>query len=150
MVVPYVPECGLHAVLWSHIGTLMHLPAAEPRIISWLLFPSVCLCGTILLTLYSMVWDWRVLIAEPMLAYFLSSTVFHISSFFPWVNNWYCGAEFFRLIWCKSLSPSLKCRHFLIINNNNYKYHVKTQLNVYVIFSVTPVNCYAGACACGC
>ena len=27
----YVPRCALHAVLWSHIGTLMRLLAAEPR-----------------------------------------------------------------------------------------------------------------------
>ena len=32
-------QCGLHAVLWSHIGTLMHR-----------LFPSRCHSGTILLT----------------------------------------------------------------------------------------------------
>ena len=28
--VPYY-QCGLHVVLWSHIGILMHLIAAEPR-----------------------------------------------------------------------------------------------------------------------
>ena len=28
---PYM-QCGLHAVLWSHVGTLMHRLAAEPRI----------------------------------------------------------------------------------------------------------------------
>ena len=47
---------GLHAVLWSHIGTLMHRLAAEPRSSAWLLFPSRCPSGTILLTPYSMVW----------------------------------------------------------------------------------------------
>ena len=31
-----------------------------------LLFPSQCLCGTIFLTLYSIVWDWRVSRAGPM------------------------------------------------------------------------------------
>ena len=44
--------------LWSHIGTLMRRLAAEHR--SGLLFPSLCPSGTILLTPYSMVWDWRV------------------------------------------------------------------------------------------
>ena len=39
-------QCGLHAVLWSHIGTY----AAEPRSTAGLLFPSRCLSGTILLT----------------------------------------------------------------------------------------------------
>ena len=53
-------QCGLHAVLWSHIGTLMHRLAAEPCSTEGLLFPSRCPSGTILLTPYSMVWDWRV------------------------------------------------------------------------------------------
>ena len=60
-------QCGLHAVLWSHIGTLMHSLAAEPRSTAGLLFSSRCPSGTILLTLYSMVWDWRVSRAGPML-----------------------------------------------------------------------------------
>ena len=62
-------QCGLHAVLWSHIGTLMHRLAAEPRSSARLLFPSLCLCGMILLTPYSMVWDWRISRAGPMLFY---------------------------------------------------------------------------------
>ena len=33
-------HCGLQAVLWSHIGTLMHRLAAEPRRTAGLLFPS--------------------------------------------------------------------------------------------------------------
>ena len=35
-------QCGLHAVLWSHIGTLMHRLAAEPRSTAGLLFLSWC------------------------------------------------------------------------------------------------------------
>ena len=61
--------CGLHAMLWSHIGTLMHRLAAEPCSIAGLLFPSRCPSGTILLTPNSMVLDWRVSRAEPMLLY---------------------------------------------------------------------------------
>ena len=38
----------------------MSLLAAEPRITAAPLFPSQCPCWTIMLTLYSMVWDWRV------------------------------------------------------------------------------------------
>ena len=60
---------GLHAVLWSHIGTLMHRLAAEPCSEGGRLFPSRCPSGTILLTPYSMVWDWRVSRAGPMLLY---------------------------------------------------------------------------------
>ena len=33
------------------------------------LFPSQCSCGMMLLTLYSMVWDWRVSRVGPMLLY---------------------------------------------------------------------------------
>ena len=60
---------GLHTVLWSHIGTLMHCLAAEPCITAGLLFPSRCPSGTILITPYSTVWDWRVSRAGPMLLY---------------------------------------------------------------------------------
>ena len=62
-------QCGLHAVLLSHIGTLMHRLAAEPSSTAGLLFPSRCPSGTMLLTPYSMVWDWQVSRAEPMLFY---------------------------------------------------------------------------------
>ena len=62
-------QCGLHAVLWSHIDTLMHRLTAEPCSTAGLLFPSRCPSGTILLTPYSMVWDWRVSRAGPMLLY---------------------------------------------------------------------------------
>ena len=62
-------QSGLHAVLWSHIDTLMHRLAAEPCSTAGLLFTSRCPSGTILQTLYSMVWDWRVSRAGPMLLY---------------------------------------------------------------------------------
>ena len=62
-------QCGLHAVLWSHIGSLMRFLAAEPRSATVPLFTSQCPSGTILLTLYSMVWDWRVSRAGPMVFY---------------------------------------------------------------------------------
>ena len=34
-------QCGLHAVLWSHIGMLLLLLAAEPRTTAGLSFPSL-------------------------------------------------------------------------------------------------------------
>ena len=68
-------QCGLHAVVWSHIGTLMHRLAAEPRSTALLLFLSLCPSGTILLTPYSMVWDWRVSRAGPMLFIGLSCSI---------------------------------------------------------------------------
>ena len=80
---------GLHAVLWSHIGTLMRRLAAEPCSTAGLLFPSRCPSGTMLLTPYSMVWDWRVSTAGPMLLYWSKllypyyglPLFFHFSSF---------------------------------------------------------------------
>ena len=60
-------QCGLHAVLWSHIGTLMHRLAAEPCSTAGLLFPSRFPSGTILATPYSMMWGWGVLRAGPRL-----------------------------------------------------------------------------------
>ena len=53
-------QCGLHAVPWSHIGMLMRRLAEEPLSTLRLLFSSQCHSGTILLTPYSMVWDWPV------------------------------------------------------------------------------------------
>ena len=65
-------QCGLHAVLWLHIGTLMLLLAAEPLSIAGQLFAGQCLCGTILVTPCSMVWDWQVARAWPMSFYWPS------------------------------------------------------------------------------
>ena len=42
-------QCGLHAVLWPHIGTLMHRLAAEPQSTAGLLFPCQCPSGAILI-----------------------------------------------------------------------------------------------------
>ena len=68
-------RCWLHAVLWSHIGTLMRLLAAEPLSIAGLLFPCQCLCGTIMVTPCSMVWDWRVSRAGSMPFYWPSCSL---------------------------------------------------------------------------
>ena len=106
-------QCGLHAVLWSHIGKLMHHLAAEPCSTAGLLFPSWCPSGTILLTLYSMVWDWWVSRAGPMLLYWpkLLFPYYSLLLFFPFLFapsiGWYCGAGVFGLIGCTSLSLSL-------------------------------------------
>ena len=63
---PYLPG-RVHAVPWSHIGILPRHLTAERRSTAGFLFPSKCPSGTILLTPYSMVWDWRVSRAVPML-----------------------------------------------------------------------------------
>ena len=83
----------LHAVLLSHIGTLMHLLTAESRSTERLLFPYQFLCLTILVTPYSIVCDWRLSRTGPMSLYWprcslhiLSPTVFSFSSLILWVG----------------------------------------------------------------
>ena len=65
---PYVPARVTRGARGLH-GTLMHRLSAEPCSTAGLLFSSRCPSGTILLTPYSMVWDWRVSKAGPMLLY---------------------------------------------------------------------------------
>ena len=65
--VPYVPV--------RVIGTPMRLLGAEPRSIAGLLFPCQCLCGTIIVTPCSMVWDWRVSRAGPIPFYWPSCSL---------------------------------------------------------------------------
>ena len=65
---PYVPV----RVTRAHIDSLMRLLAAEPRSIAGLLFACQYLCGPILVTPCSMVWDWRVSRAGPMPFYWPS------------------------------------------------------------------------------
>ena len=81
---PYV-QCGLHAVLGAHISTFMHRLAAELRSTAGFVFPSRCPCGMILLTPYSMVWDWRVSRAETMLVYWTKMLYpfYNLLLFFP-------------------------------------------------------------------
>ena len=120
-------QCGLHAVLWSHIGTLMHRLAAEPRSTARLLFTSRCPSGTIFLTQYSMVRDWRVSRAGPMLFYrpkllYPYNILLLFSISFLSVYRLVLWAGVFGLIWCISLSPSLALLTFFNNNNNRVKY----------------------------
>ena len=116
---------GLHAVLWLHIGTLMHSLAAEPCSTAELLFSFRCPSGTILLTPFSMVYDWRVSTAGPMLLYWpkLLYPYYSLLLSFPFSTflsiGWYCGAGVFGLIGCISLSQSLALLTFFNNNNNN-------------------------------
>ena len=61
---PYVPVRVTHGALVAHLCT-----DAPPRSTAGRLFPSQCFSGTTLLTPYSMVWDWRISRAGPMLFY---------------------------------------------------------------------------------
>ena len=62
-------QCGLHAVLRSHILIPMRLLAAEPRSTAGPLYPSQSPCGPNMLTLYSMVWEWLISRAGPIFFY---------------------------------------------------------------------------------
>ena len=117
-------QCGLNAVLWSHIGSLMRFLAAEPRSTAGPLFPCQCPSGTILLALYLMVWDWRFqeqanALYWPKLPYpyYCLLLFFPFSSFCLYSIGWYCGAGVFGLIGCTSLSLSLALP--TSFNNNN-------------------------------
>ena len=85
---------GLHVVLWLRIGTLMHSLTAEPCSTAGLLFSFRCPSGTILLAPFSMVWDWWVSGAGPMLLcwpkllypYYGLLLSFPFSSFCLWVG----------------------------------------------------------------
>ena len=64
--------------MWCFGRTLEHLPASLLQILSVLhdLFLSQYLWGTILVTLYVILWDWWVLGVGPMLFYGLSCSLF--------------------------------------------------------------------------
>ena len=100
---PYVPvrvTCG--AV--SGLRTLVRLLDAEPRSTTGLLFTCQYFSGTILVTPYSMVWDWRISRAGPIPFYWPSFKIpfclllFSLSllSF----NGLYCGSGVLGLIGC--------------------------------------------------
>ena len=80
----------------------MRFLAEEPRSTAKLLFPSQYLCGTILVTQYSMVWDWLVLRAELM--HFIDySHYMYVFYGFPFIffvlyMGWYYGARVMSLI----------------------------------------------------
>ena len=64
---PYLPVRVTRGAICSHIGILMCRLVSEPRSTTGLLFPSQCPSGTTLLTPSSIVWDWWVSRAGPML-----------------------------------------------------------------------------------
>ena len=72
--VPYVPVRVTRDAVIAH-RSLMRLFAAEPRSIAGLLFPFQYLFGTILVTPYSMVWEWRVSRAWPIPIYWPSCSL---------------------------------------------------------------------------
>ena len=111
----------LLVVLWLLIGTRSRLLVVGLLSIAEPLCPSRCLFGTILVTLCSMVWNWRVSRAEPMLffshdpLFLFCLLLFYI--FLPSMGL-LCGVGFFGLIKCSHSLPALHCGP--PINNNKY------------------------------
>ena len=81
-------QCALHTVPLLHITILMCCFAAEPHSTTGFLFPSQCPSGMILLIPYSMVWDWQVSRAGPMLFYWpkLLYPYYGLLLFFPFTS----------------------------------------------------------------
>ena len=98
----------------------MHLPAAEPHSTTGFLFQSQYLSGTIWLTPYSMVWDWRVSREGPMPFHWPSCSLLFCLQLF-------CLSLFFlcRLVvwgwglWTDRVSISLSGLALPIFFNNN-------------------------------
>ena len=116
-------QFGLHPLHWTRIGILKRLLAAEPRRTAGCLFTCQYLCGTILVTPYSMVWNWRISRARTMPSYCPSCSLPFCPNCFPFIffysMGWYCGAGVFGLIGRQSHSPSLSLPTFSNNNNNN-------------------------------
>ena len=97
-----------------------YVPVRVPHSIAGLLFPSRCPSGRILRTPYSMVWDWRVSRAEPVLFYWakLLYPYYNLLLLFPF--SYFClyvgivglGSRTDRVYITLS---DLHCRPFLII-----------------------------------
>ena len=123
-------QSGLRSVLWQHIGILISILAAEPRIVPQDFYSSrsqyLCTWND-LAALYLMVWDWRVLWAGPIHFYwpklrvpFPSSTVFLFSSFFLCVGIVVLGLRTDRV---SSLSPGLAVPTSFNNNKNNNNFY---------------------------
>ena len=93
---------------------------------------------------YSMVWDWRVSRAGPILFYW-PKLLYHYYSllpFFPFLFfrsiGFYCGAGVFGLIGCISLSLSLALPTFFHNNNSNNTNNntcCNIQYNIYSLYT---------------
>ena len=120
---PYVPVWVTRGALAAHRYILMRRLAAEPRNTAGILFFSQCSSGTILLTPYSMVWDWLVSRAGPMLLIGLSCSIPIIVVYYfslsllslYWLVLWGWGLWTDRVYITLSLSLALPTS----FNNNN-------------------------------
>ena len=109
-------QCRLHAVPWSYIGILMRHLAAEPRSTAGLLSLSQCPSGTILLTPYSMVWDWWVSRNRRTFIPLSVSLWNDLTDPYSMVWDWWVSrAEPILFYWPKLLSLLLSSTFFLFL-----------------------------------
>ena len=112
-------RCVLLVVLWLFIPTCSRLLVVGLLSIAEAFCPSLCLFGTILVTLCLMVWDWRVLRAEPLLSRWHDLlSLFCLLLFYLFLPSmgWLCGVGVLGLIECPHSLPAL---HSGLQNNNN-------------------------------
>ena len=120
-------RCVLLVVLWLLIGTRSRLLVVGLLSIAEALCPSLCLFGTILVTLCLMMWDWRVSRAEPMLYCWHDLLfLFCLLLFYHFLPSmgWFCDVGLFGLIECPHSFPAL---HSGLQNNNNNNNGKKTE-----------------------
>ena len=119
-------QCGLQAVLWSHIGTLIHRLAAAPRSTTPLFFPSRCSTGTPRSCCPRIRWCGAGGFQEQGQCFFISlscsipTVVFYSFPFLFFLSiGWCCGPGVFGLIRCISLSLRFALPTFF--NNSNIR-----------------------------
>ena len=112
----------LLVVLWLLIGTRSRLLVVGLLSIAEAFCPSLCLFGTILVTLCLMVWDWRVARAEKILScwhdllFLFCLLLFYL--LLPSMGS-LCGVGVFGQMECPHSLPALHSGLQIIINNNN-------------------------------
>ena len=100
----------LLVVLWFLMAARLRLHVVGLLSIAEGLCPSLCLFGTVLVTLGLMVWDWRVSRAESMLSFWhdllflVCLLLFYL--FLPSMG-WLCWVGVFGLIECPHSLPAL-------------------------------------------
>ena len=99
---PCVPLRVTRGAVVAHRYTLKRLLAVGPRSTARLLLPCQYLCGTILVTAYSMVCDCLILREMPMPFYwsicYSSFVTYCLAFLFFHSLGWYCGAWVIGLI----------------------------------------------------
>ena len=118
---PYVPACVTRGALVAHRHSFAP-PRCRISQYRRTFVPPRCLFGTILVTLFLMVWDWRASRAEPMFSCW-HELLFFISYYYLFLRSvgWLCGVGVFGLIECSHSLPAL---HSGLQYNNNHNNNI--------------------------